>query len=159
MGLGEEGGLIVVVVTGGAIEGVDLALGVGFDGIVFEGGEDCGSEGFFLFGCEVEAGRFPTLFIGSEAALVGPVFEVGEFGGRSGGGGESFVAGCAVQGGGEGLSADGIAGREFRGIGSVFTSGGFGEVGGEGGGFFIGEAEVGHFDRFVMLLGVFEEGE
>ena len=69
------------------------------------------------------------------------------------------MAGGAIERGHEGFAADDVAGREFGGIGRVAAGGGFGEVGGEGAGFFIGEAEVGHLDGGVVLLGIFEEGD
>ncbi len=53
---GEEGGFAVVFVAGGAVKGVDLAMGVGFDGVVLQEREEGGGEGFFFLVGEVEAG-------------------------------------------------------------------------------------------------------
>ena len=84
LGLGvghrEETGLPVVDVAGGAVEGLNLTGGVGFDGVVLDQREDGGGEGFLFVARELEAGRLTAFFIGSKAALVGPVFEVGKLG-------------------------------------------------------------------------------
>ena len=98
VGFRKERGLAVVVVAGGATEGSDLAVGVGFDRVVLQGRQDSRGDHFFLFDGQVEAGRFPAFFIGAEAALGGPIFQAIDIGCLHGGWVESFVTGRAVEG-------------------------------------------------------------
>ena len=81
---GEKRGFAIVGVTGNATQAFDLAGGVGFYVVKFDFGNDLWREGGFFFFGEIQAGSLAAFFIGSEAALGVPVFEIGELGGGGG---------------------------------------------------------------------------
>ena len=62
--------------AGGATKGADLAVGVGFDRVVFQGRDDGRSDGLFFFGGEIEARGIASFFVRAEAAFGGPIFQV-----------------------------------------------------------------------------------